>query len=692
MRIQPGPDEGKDTYYGVGSVGGRQGRPDANHLRIGGWGDEWFSFLEFPLFDIPEGVNIQKATLNLYNYRSDSNPNAGAVSRVTQYWNESDPSATFQPTSVRLGTGWSPVADDSWWTVDVSDTVQGWVNGVYPNYGFMLQGRYTNNNHVKGFYSSDYMEDPSLRPYLEITYTLSDKQNEVDPLVLQYAPKLALHENENYLPMDTMKFVEASSLWTRDGFDTLLYSVENLTPNMFRNIVENGSTEKYFLSFSSPEDAKIDLISARSTYDALNAEPTIYYAKRDDGNYTVLQYWFFYAMNNWKEQGGLNDHEGDWESVFVFLDRDTKDPKYVAYSAHHNDGDPTLNITQYDSVRREWESNEVVKEDGRPVSFVALGSHANYPNNNGGVHRVFTKTDRTSTQGTMLDTVNLLSGNELTESTPFWMQYEGQWGTDKVDIKDGKSGPKGPLYSTVGGTVRFLNPVAWAGIDKIARYTFGLEDELISFPEQGVSLQFVGALPVGGYIKIDPHDEVISFGALPDQTTLLPRFWDLTSDLENGEFQAEVTFEFDRTEVSAQGGDVRTLEIYYYDPTVEIWKVQDTLLDMEESTVSFQTDHFSRYAVGFTNPEVFVENLFSRLMAIINETALQRPFKKALLQLVRTTERVWGLQYPNAGKVKLRLLKPLERTIDRYAERGWINPQQQKKMQDILGRLRLMVR
>jgi hypothetical protein len=35
--------------------------------------------------------------------------------------------------------------------------------------------------------------------------------------------------------------------------------------------------------------------------------------------YVVIQYWFFYAYNDWgTSHGGVNDHEGDWEAVFVF--------------------------------------------------------------------------------------------------------------------------------------------------------------------------------------------------------------------------------------------------------------------------------------------------------------------------------------------------------------------------------------
>ena len=45
-----------------------------------------------------------------------------------------------------------------------------------------------------------------------------------------------------------------------------------------------------------------------------------------DRGFVALQYWFLYAMNDWRSTfGGVNDHEADWEQVTVFLP-DPPDP------------------------------------------------------------------------------------------------------------------------------------------------------------------------------------------------------------------------------------------------------------------------------------------------------------------------------------------------------------------------------
>ena len=55
-----------------------------------------------------------------------------------------------------------------------------------------------------------------------------------------------------------------------------------------------------------------------------------------DGGYTVLQYWYFYAFNDWRSTfHGVNDHEADWEMVTVYLTDQAAgraEPAWVAFS------------------------------------------------------------------------------------------------------------------------------------------------------------------------------------------------------------------------------------------------------------------------------------------------------------------------------------------------------------------------
>jgi hypothetical protein len=76
----------------------------------------------------------------------------------------------------------------------------------------------------------------------------------------------------------------------------------------------------------------------------------------------ALQYWFCYYFDDW-----ANIHEGDWESITIFLRRQATawQPLGATYSAHEN------------GARRHWRDVEQLDET-HPLVYVASGSHASY--------------------------------------------------------------------------------------------------------------------------------------------------------------------------------------------------------------------------------------------------------------------------------------------------------------------------
>lgn len=90
--------------------------------------------------------------------------------------------------------------------------------------------------------------------------------------------------------------------------------------------------------------------------------------RHPEGSQIVLQYFFFYAFNDWRGQGGINFHEADWEGVMVFLTRhgEKLEPREVVALQHHGHD------------HRDWNEAELV--DDHPVLYVAVGSHATYLN------------------------------------------------------------------------------------------------------------------------------------------------------------------------------------------------------------------------------------------------------------------------------------------------------------------------
>jgi len=97
-----------------------------------------------------------------------------------------------------------------------------------------------------------------------------------------------------------------------------------------------------------------------------------YYARViHEGGYIILHYIFFYFMNDFRSTfDGINDHESDWEQIFVYVsDEEDPVPLWVAFSSHDFKGD---------NLRRRWDDPELHKIGTHPVSFAGGGSHSNY--------------------------------------------------------------------------------------------------------------------------------------------------------------------------------------------------------------------------------------------------------------------------------------------------------------------------
>jgi hypothetical protein len=235
---------------------------------------------------------------------------------------------------------------------------------------------------------------------------------------------------------------------------------------------------------------------------------------RQDG-WIVLQYWLFYPFNDWRSGFfGANDHEADWEKVFVYLSETEPGdvhPEWVAYAAHNYKGD---------NLRRRWDDPEVEKVGEHPVIYVGAGSHASYyapgeylteltlplPSPLArvtGAVRTFWKTrlgqyagDGEEDGGSGYfsipfvdyargDGLSVGEGGErswdepnlIADPTPDWVSgYRGLWGLYARDPFEGEDAPAGPMYNRDKSVSRaWYDPVGWAGLDKVPPPTETLE-------------------------------------------------------------------------------------------------------------------------------------------------------------------------------------------------------------------------
>ena len=223
------------------------------------------------------------------------------------------------------------------------------------------------------------------------------------------------------------------------------------------------------------------------------------------GGWIALQYLFFFAMNNWRSGFyGVNDHEADWEQVFVFLAEagpEEPEPQWVAYASHDFKGD---------DLRRRWDDPLLVREGNHPVIFAGAGSHASYFEQgeylmgaepeflqpfkgvSGGLRKFWYDTLRMGVGGdprqsdrAMISVpfIDYARGDgyrigpgqkedwspEIISDQVGWVdKYRGLWGLDTHDPLGGERAPAGPKYNR-DGSVRqsWYDPVGWAGLDKI---------------------------------------------------------------------------------------------------------------------------------------------------------------------------------------------------------------------------------
>jgi hypothetical protein len=215
----------------------------------------------------------------------------------------------------------------------------------------------------------------------------------------------------------------------------------------------------------------------------------------DDAGYVVVQYWYFYAMNDWRSSfGGINDHEADWEQVTIFLTTDDSDgelhPAWVAFSAHDEVGD---------DLRRRRDDPDIEWVGEHPVVYAGAGSHSgaylpgeyvvtaalpvpNWVTNLKQFwNRIMPWRGEDASSGFGIPYIDYRRGDGVAvgqggnrtwdavvidDTIPWVRDYRGLWGLDTRDPLGGERAPAGPRFERSGAVRQsWRQPVAWAGLD-----------------------------------------------------------------------------------------------------------------------------------------------------------------------------------------------------------------------------------
>lgn len=243
--------------------------------------------------------------------------------------------------------------------------------------------------------------------------------------------------------------------------------------------------------FFRPTTPRLTTPVAASKADDLDSgrRPVVYGRVVEVANWLVLHYAYFYVMNDWRSgYRGLNDHEGDWEQVWIMCDPDNAEPIWVVATNHDYFG-PDL--------RRHWEDPELVRVDDRPMLFAGAGSHALYFHPGDYVTRIEVPglrwlfrlqrwarralriRDQAAERGLGpalgVPFVDAAPGDGkehgrwelrlLDDDLACFGEFRGLWGLDTGDPTNGERGPSGPKFDR-NGQIRlsWADPVGFAGL------------------------------------------------------------------------------------------------------------------------------------------------------------------------------------------------------------------------------------
>jgi hypothetical protein len=222
---------------------------------------------------------------------------------------------------------------------------------------------------------------------------------------------------------------------------------------------------------------------------AMHDRPVCYGRVVEVGEWLVLHYTYFYVMNDWRSgYRGLNDHEADWEQVWVFCDPADRQPVWVVAASHENVGS---------DLRRHWDDTECLRIGDHPILYVGAGSHALFFRPGDYVSRIDVpalrwllrvrrwsqralriredETERGLGPALGVPFVDAATGDgrevarwdlrHLDDRRSCFGSFRALWGLDTGDPINSERGPAGPKFDRSGEIRRsWADPVGYAGL------------------------------------------------------------------------------------------------------------------------------------------------------------------------------------------------------------------------------------
>ncbi|MEZ5966706.1 MAG: Vps62-related protein [Planctomycetota bacterium] len=255
--------------------------------------------------------------------------------------------------------------------------------------------------------------------------------------IAQFAPIVRIHPAEGYRPMSPDEFIaqarfrhhrswqsdqgfhRTSLSWvTTDSHDSVYYGIPVYVLNAYALHADGKNRRPRDGNCGDSYNVFLQTGSRLTGPTSPNGVVPAYYHYRRIGDSHRIQYWWFCGFND--SLGSFN-HQGDWEHVTVHVEH----RRIVGvFFASHENGDFVGATSGLRFV------------DGRPLVYMAKGSHASYPTTGTWMAGI----DVTSDFGLQWDTSRLL---RPLAAQP-WKDYAGAWG--EVGSIATTTGPLGPWH------------------------------------------------------------------------------------------------------------------------------------------------------------------------------------------------------------------------------------------------------
>ncbi len=158
-----------DAFHGSDSIMRIGYEPAVGNLR---------GLVKFDLSTIPTNTPIVNATIQMYYIKYQGTP--AYAQTVTahhivspQDWSDTD---AISWDSVVVGDAYGTISlkpslnPYGYYTIDITNLVQGWINGTIPNHGILLRGPENTVESCRTFTTKDFNVEPNRNPKLLITY------------------------------------------------------------------------------------------------------------------------------------------------------------------------------------------------------------------------------------------------------------------------------------------------------------------------------------------------------------------------------------------------------------------------------------------------------------------------------------------------------------------------------------------